>query len=460
MKLFIKLTLLSTILFGCEKFLDKNPDPTKIVPSSLEQIDQLINSGIIYLDNSFDGGADEFFIHEFNPLRNEGLKEYYKTWNSINIDYINQLISQEPSNLNYMGIQIANACLDLLNKIPATSANQLQYNKVKAKCHYIRANNYMLLAWTYCNAYNVTTASQELGMPIDEDVNFKNALKRSSLEELYNYILNEASLAYSLFEVKYPLENELTKINAMGLLARIHLSMRQYDLALKYSNELLTHKSALLNYDNTAEVDISKEVPFKNHNVELLQVILRGAQTINDIVLSTYRDFQIDTNLIASYAENDLRLPAYFKKSGDYYTQKRGTLYGYNLNAPSNLVMMTDEFYLISAECYARENDIQNSMRLLNNLLTKRFTTGTYIPFSPTTKEEALDIVLEERKKSLVLRGLRWIDIKRLNLEGRNISVVRKVEGVTYTLPPNDPKFAKQLLTKYVLEYGYEQNPY
>lgn len=121
---------------------------------------------------------------------------------------------------------------------------------------------------------------------------------------------------------------------------------------------------------------------------------------------------------------------------------------------------MTDEIYLIRAECYARNGDKTNALKDLNDLLITRFKTGTFVPFTASTPEEALNIILQERKKTLVLRGLRWIDIKRLNLEGRNISITRKVDGITYTLPPNDPRFAVPLHSILVGDYGYQQNPY
>jgi hypothetical protein len=63
---------------------------------------------------------------------------------------------------------------------------------------------------------------------------------------------------------------------------------------------------------------------------------------------------------------------------------------------------------------------------------------GTFL-----TKDEALKKVLIERRKELVWRaGLRWDDIRRLNKEGANISLRRKLGNETYVLKAGSPQFA------------------
>ncbi len=100
-------------------------------------------------------------------------------------------------------------------------------------------------------------------------------------------------------------------------------------------------------------------------------------------------------------------------------------------------------------------------MKDLNDLLITRWKSGTFIPLTASTKEEALNIILNERKKELLFRGLRWMDIKRLNEEGANISIVRKSPDHTKTgvLLPGSPRFAMQLPEDLVINFGYQQNP-
>lgn len=74
--------------------------------------------------------------------------------------------------------------------------------------------------------------------------------------------------------------------------------------------------------------------------------------------------------------------------------------------------MATDELYLMAAECNVKLNKIQEGMGYLNNLLAKRWKTGTYIPITAGSQTDALNIISKERRKELLIRGIRWSDLK------------------------------------------------
>jgi hypothetical protein len=56
------------------------------------------------------------------------------------------------------------------------------------------------------------------------------------------------------------------------------------------------------------------------------------------------------------------------------------------------------------------------------------------------------------------MRGLRWMDIKRLNKDGAKITLTRNVEGNTYTLPPNDLRYALPIPEEVISLTGMPQN--
>jgi len=98
-------------------------------------------------------------------------------------------------------------------------------------------------------------------------------------------------------------------------------------------------------------------------------------------------------------------------------------------------------------------------MATLNKLLITRWKTGTFIPFTANNSQEALSTILKERRKELLMRDLRWQDIKRLNKEGANISIKRIIDSKTYELPPNSSKFALPLPAYIIKMTGMPQNP-
>ena len=122
--------------------------------------------------------------------------------------------------------------------------------------------------------------------------------------------------------------------------------------------------------------------------------------------------------------------------NGTYNGKRRYTLGSFPFTG-----IATPEIYLIKAECMARRSLVAESMIWLDRLLSTRYRTGTYTPKSALNAEDALGKVLVERRKELVLRGLRWYDLRRFNTEGRGITISRVLNGNTYTLPPGDPRY-------------------
>lgn len=99
-------------------------------------------------------------------------------------------------------------------------------------------------------------------------------------------------------------------------------------------------------------------------------------------------------------------------------------------------------------------------MQDLNALLAKRWKTGFFIPFSAGTADEALAIILQERRKELIFRGLRWSDLKRLNKEPRFAVTLKKTIGEKeYILPPNDNRYLFPIPSSVIEMTGIQQNP-
>lgn len=117
--------------------------------------------------------------------------------------------------------------------------------------------------------------------------------------------------------------------------------------------------------------------------------------------------------------------------------------------------------YLTRSECYARRNrpgDKDLALADLNTLLEKRWQSAHFIPVQANSTDQALDSILLERRKELVMRNLRWIDIKRLNKEGRGIILTRN-PGQLYILQPNANHYALPLPGDIVDLTGMPQNP-
>jgi hypothetical protein len=122
--------------------------------------------------------------------------------------------------------------------------------------------------------------------------------------------------------------------------------------------------------------------------------------------------------------------------------------------------LATDEIYLIRAECHARKGDAISAMKDLNALLEKRWKSTDWVPFTAGNANDALNKILIERRKELCFRGIRWNDLRRLNMDPQfSMTLQRTINSQTYTLPSNDPKYVLPIPIGVILLNNIEQNP-
>jgi tetratricopeptide (TPR) repeat protein len=238
-----------------------------------------------------------------------------------------------------------------------------------------------------------------------------------------------------------------SKPAAFAALARIYLNLRNYDSAGFYANKCLQIYSNLLDYnsvDTTAGFVglFNKEVLFHT----LINNSYSGFLSYNCL---------IDSSLYSLYDSNDRRRSVLFQINSDNTISFRG-----NYNNTTDLFsgLATDEIFLIRAECYARSGNTSGAVSDINTLLQNRFITGTFTPIIASSASDALTIILIERKKELLLRGLRWEDLRRLNKEGRLDTLTRQIGGNTYTLEPNSYEYIFPIPDDVIQLTGMKQN--
>jgi hypothetical protein len=248
-------------------------------------------------------------------------------------------------------------------------------------------------------------------------------------------------------EVSTAYRNRPNKPAAFAQLARVYLSMRLYDKAGAYADSSLRLYDTLINY-NTRD----PQRPFDRYNTETMY----QSKFVETNVLKTGPVGIVDSTLYNSYATNDLRRLLFF--TVNQLTGKPGFKSSYNGTITGFTGLATDEMYLVRAECRARTGNVSGAMKDLDSLLQNRFKTGTYIPSTITTADAALKIILEERRKEMPCRGVRWTDIRRLNLEYPAITPVRLLNSDNYTLQANSRWYVLPIPPDALQLGHYEQN--
>jgi tetratricopeptide (TPR) repeat protein len=441
LKLFALWTLCSII--ACSDFLEEKSDSRLATPVTLEDnqalMDRTFNS---VLSNSISGqiSADEIYITDadYGNLTNEFEKRLY-TWQP------DEVSSSDENDWGscYRRINVCNTVLYNIEHYQIAGAENL-----KGQALALRAAIYLEAAQIYCLVYNENTANTDLGLPLRLDPDMNIPSKRSSLKETYSQIINDLKEAATLLPDAQIALIRPSKATALGYLSRTYLFMGDYQNALEYGKQTLSVNDNLLDFNT---LNPSDSYPIKSMNIEIL---LHSSMVYSHFLSSSMA--KIPQFLYNIYDNNDLRKSIYFRFNTAQQILFKGN---YSGGATRMTCLATDEIYLNVAESYARLNDVSKAMETLNELLKTRWKTGTYSPMTANSQVEALNIILKERRKELLFRGLRWSDLKRYNRDGAGISWERIVNGTTYILPPNDLRYAIAIPEDIIKMTGMPQNP-
>lgn len=436
---------------SCKKFLDKKPNDLITTPSTPADLQALLDNGdrmntkwLCYDDAS----ADDYFLSSENYARINLRGKAAYLWEPFPNEYTNEWSSASEV------VYISNVCLETTEKLISTGTPEQELSNIKGSALFYRAFAWLKWLYIHSQAYDDASAKTDLGIVLRKTADFNVPSVRSSVQDGYVQIIGDLQQALELLPERPKHVLRPSKVAAYALLARTYLSMRKYELALLNSEKCLAIKNDLIDYNS---INAALYSPIQSYNPEVLFHA--------DISAFSYSNLQttygmIDTLLYQSYNSNDLRKAVFFGASGKYFFFK-GTYVSRTASGNTLFVgLATDEVYLIKAECLARLGKVEESMTTLNTLIKKRWKSSVpFTGFIAANKEDALTIILSERRKELLFRGMRWMDIKRLNKEGYQIQLKRVVSGTTYTLEPNAERFALPIPADIIQVSGIPQNP-
>ncbi|WP_316805414.1 RagB/SusD family nutrient uptake outer membrane protein [Pedobacter nototheniae] len=449
-QLIFALLIIGTIS-SCKKYLDVKSNATLVIPHTLKDAQSLLDDATLMniktTPSYGETSADDYFLTlaGYNAAGTLGQDIY--VWKAIEYLYGNDW------SYSYLAVYNTNLSLDILNKIDRNEQNAQAWDNVKGSALFFRSFYFLGLLTQYAFAYDENTSDKDLGVVLRLNSDFNEPSSRASVKQCYDQVINDLLLSlnylpdYSIHQLRP------SKGAAYALLARAYLYKRQYDLALKYSSEALKLNSQLMDYNaDPGIISPVAAVPFRKFNKETIFY----SEMFSFIGLHNAVSARIDTNLYATYNANDLRRTIFFKASGSYqvfkgsYAASAATLFS---------GLSTDELYITRAECRAYLNDVPGSMDDLNLLLKKRWkNTVAFVPLASTNRSDALNKIRLERRKELVMRNMRWIDVKRYNKEGGNIIMSRLVNGKTISILPDSRYYALPLPTDIIQQTGMPQN--
>lgn len=444
--------LLLFLLTGCKKdWLNVKPTRNLAVPSKLSDYRAILNNTGVFNTNCLPHGeiaSDGHYITEASWAANRDAAAFNAyTWSqetpySASASYASFYNRIYQANLVQEGLRNVGA---------STETERREKDDLTGRALFIKAISYYWLSQIYAQPYRAATAATDQGILVQDNSDFLENVRRSSVEETYSLIIQALQQALPMLRTTPEHATHASKAAAHALLARTYLCMQRYDSAYHHANASLNIQNSLIDFSS---------YPYNSYFIGPFnpEVIYHDEMTNNESGSFTTSYCLIDPELYNSFSDNDLRKTMFMNVTSNNITF-RG-----NYNNAMHLLfcgLATDEMYLTRAECYARRGDAASAMTDLNDLLRTRWKKDAggatlYVNQTAADGNAALELILTERKKELMLRGLRWADLRRLNsTPATRITLTRTIAGKTYTLEPDSYRYTFPLPTN-VLELSGE----
>ncbi|HEY4064969.1 MAG TPA: RagB/SusD family nutrient uptake outer membrane protein [Puia sp.] len=451
--IFIPALALLTVTFNsCKKqddFLNQKPNVSLSTISSLNDCQLLLNNEDLFNTNDISLGeisSDDFYLSTGMFARVQIIDQNAYTW-AKSIYPVGQ--NDYDWSLAYQRIYYSNAVLDALGTISHDGNQQTIYNELKGKALFFRGLSFYNLVQTFALPYDSATATKDLGIPLRLSSDLNVPTTRSSESDCYRQIVSDVTAAIPLLSDVPQYRTSPSKAACYGLLGRIYLAMANYSKALSAASTCLSYPFPLVDY-NTITPAARSLIINGYFTEDIFHSTLYSYLSITPVFRSL-----ADTNLYKMFDSTDLRKKMLYvqNSTGLYF---RGT-YDYRAYAYDGIA--SDEILLIRAECYARASQFGLALADLNTLLENRYRAGTFVPYTLAATGDIVALILTERRKELQYRGLRWTDLRRINKEPKYaVTLSRFVNGVSYTLLPNDIRYALPIPDNEIEVSGIPQN--
>jgi len=344
-------------------------------------------------------------------------------------DYYTSDQSDAGWDLLYNQIYVCNQITE--NVMSSENGTTEAKQKIYAEAQVQRAYSYLTLINLYARVYNTANAAKDPGVPMLLTTDLFASLTRASVQQVYDQILQDLTQALPVLP-SYPANKvHPAKAATYALLARTYLYMQRYSEAADNASKALALQSDLLDLNTYVA---GTAYPRRLDNAEVIMA--------KQFYKPGFLDLPLSQELLNKFSADDLRYQL-FTRSGTSFQPAftgRGS-YRDKLFSGDNITVgvSVPEMMLTQAEGLARDGQTDAAMDLVNALRQKRFSPATYVALSAATADEALHIVLDERRRELFGTGLRWFDQRRLSIEPALAETeTRTFKGTTYTLVPGD----------------------
>lgn len=375
----------------------------------------------------------------------------------------------------YSGVLITNQALEGFATIsPANDKEKAELNQYVGDAHLARAYYYFQLNTRWAKAYNASTASTDLSVPIITTVDYEAKPSRNTVAEVYAQIQSDLDVARTNLAslAGTPNANRFNVDVVTALEARVKLFKNDWAGAKKAATDLISGNK----YKLYTKADDLKKMWEEDAGGEVIFApFVSLTESANGMALyqrynAAEKDFRPDfvptKTVIDLYEEGDFRKSVYFLKDAPLYlggAKASATivnkfpgnkdLYSGAVSnyANSPKIFRIAEMYLIAAEAsYQLKEDPNTTLGYLNTLREARGLKK----LSGISGTQLFDEIKAERTRELAFEGYRLDDLKRWG-EGFNgrkpqlAMILEPGEGFAdIVIAPNHVKFTWGIPTR------------
>lgn len=428
---------------ACEDYTDLTPKGSLVIETADQFLETVSLPNRGYPINNFQYLSDDQWMKEADVIgKTPSINTINFTFDETT-DRVSLLNTSSFYNQAYTYINRWNTIITLVDDSKGEASTK-QLAKAEAKIY--RAYDHFLLVNTYAKGYDPQTAATDGGICIMDKFDLEAQPSKSTVAQVYAFIQKDIDEALPYLQEKPMDVYHPSLAFAYAFKAKVHLFKREIASAKAAAEKSLSYNNKIFDMVayNTQGGPNVVAVPAAN-NIEVLSYMYMTGYTEMNFAYQ----YIISPELRTLFGTNDARFNLFFNTtSTTNLDQGSNTAYWatvYTKFFYPTVGMKTTEVYLMLAECYAREDKFTEAVDVLNTLRAKRILSGTVNLAVPTTRKETMDLVINERRKELLLGFNRFFDLKRLNTETEYAKTVTRVFPIvnktvpqkTYTLQPN-----------------------
>ena len=460
LKLYLLIAFSACVLTSC---LDKYPQDEIPADTAITSIEEA-NQAVIGIYNAWLSGAlYSGYLTLLPDLQADlayAVNGYTNTYGDVwrwDILATNSQITSVYGAL-YDVIGRCNFLLANVDKVRENIYNDNDFDRLEQYCgeaYFARALAYSELIKLFCKAYDSDEmAAEALGVVLRKEYYSDEPLVRASLKESYAFVITDLERAEDCLQLTETDESYtfygspyFSIYTVYALRARVALYMKDYENAIKYSSLLIDSGEFLLSSASEVYTTLTDYLSMSNKQISYYEYMWRynlSTETIWEVGFTTtsyggalgsvffnwdYASYKPDYVpaqwVFGLYASNDLRYAANFT------TVTTGHSHGLTwpllakywgnqdlfngaqlLHVYEPQVFRLSEQYLIRAEAYAQQQnpDYAKASADIAALRKARYSSGAS---ATLVKDNAMQIIEEERVKELYMEGFRLQDLKR-----------------------------------------------